>query len=809
MAEGLWVVRSPELNLENDDKEEGHVGTVVKDNGEQTYDVFSDMVGKSTCRVEEGGKFDLHSLDNAPVGGSGNTGKVEDLRENGSGVGGRNTVRMRLETSGEANVNRVGCHGKVDQQCVEEVPGSSYYRELSNFSVVGKVEKKREKSISMEKSPESLLNKGDKCVIDIPEEPLKELQRGHGGWSIRMSECIGEIGVVKNFPDDNTVEIEYKGKTYQFHAGAVRKVYEVKVGDVVQVLKDETKAILLQRNHGGWNDDIKKSLGKVGKVMKIDSDGDVAVAFGYQTWVYNPGLLIPVTEVNVDVLDDETDKESDEEDEDDFSGSQNRDEKLQEGTNLTKLVAHLLLRKASGAQKPTVDPEQMFNACADGNTGAVNQLIQRNKDLVNSWHENLSPLMAAGHQGHENVVKLLLQNGARINARNKDGMTPLMVSIAGKETDSSICLIKNKADVNACNKQGRTPAHFTVQFELYSVLNTVLEAGASLNKQDVKGNTPLHDAIAKRSDRAVNIFLSHPQINLKLPNKQKHTPLMWAAMKGHEFAVERLIEMKPSLVNAQKKDGYTALHIAAINDRQDSANILILKGEAQINLQNRQGLSPLHIAANEGYDKMAKLLIENGADMDLRDNDGDTPLHLALSGRRQTEGIGPLYGLSVNPNAQNQERYNIAVSMLQKGADYNIYNKRGNSPLEVCRNGQLKIDVTNFIQKNRSTSRPSTSRQNSRPPKGGRSPKPSKSRSGASRQCTSEAQALHKLLTELPILCARCKHSMADTRLHPCKHKVVCVDCSFKCHVCPLCKVPVSNRCNRKGRIQTDPCFVQ
>lgn len=53
--------------------------------------------------------------------------------------------------------------------------------------------------------------------------------------------------------------------------------------------------------------------------MKIDSDGDVAVAFGYQTWIYNPGLLIPVKEGNVDVLDDETDKESDEEDEYEFS----------------------------------------------------------------------------------------------------------------------------------------------------------------------------------------------------------------------------------------------------------------------------------------------------------------------------------------------------------------------------------------------------------------------------------------------------------------------------------------------------------
>lgn len=878
MAEGLRVVRGPDWNLGNEDRGEGHVGTVVKDNGDQTYDVYWDMGGKSTCRVGKGGKFDLRILDNAPVGvkhlsqrcegcqkntiigvlwrcascndanlctpcyyldkhdlshpfqridkphgssvpvpkrsnsvkmkalgifpgakvvrgpnwdfgtqdgGSGKKGKVEDLRGFGSDVGGRNAVRVRWETSGEANVYRVGCRGKVDLQCVEEAPGGSYYRE--HLPVVGKVERKNEKSATVDETSESLLKKGDKCVIDMPEVPLKELQRGHGGWSIRMSECIGEIGVVKNFPNDSTVEIEYKGKSYQFHAGAVRKVYDVKVGDVVQVLKDETKAILLQRNHGGWNDDMKKSLGKVGKVVKIDSDGDVAVAFGNQAWVFNPGLLTPVKGGNVDVLDDgEADTDSYQEEEDDASGSQDQSERVQIGADLAQLMAHLLLKGALGAQQLTASPEQMFNACANGNIGAVNQLIQRNKDLVNSWHKNLTPLMVAGHQGHENVVKLLLQNGAHINASNKDGMTPLMVSISGKETDSSICLIKNKADVNACNNQGRTPAHFTVQYELYSVLKAVLEAGASPNRQDVEGDTPLHDAIAKRSDRAVNILLSHPQINLKLLNKKGHIPLMWAAMKDHEFAVERLIEKEPSLVHAKKSDGYTALHIAVINDHQDSANILILKGKAQVNAQNQQGLSPLHLAAHEGYDKMAKILIENGADVDLRDNDGDTPLHLALGGRRQTGGNDPLLqllGLSVNPNAQNQERYNMAVLMLQKGADYNINNKRGNSPLEVCRNGELKRAVTNFIQKHRSGA-------------GG---------------ATSGAEALQELFLELPIPCVRCKDSTANTRLLPCKHKVLCVDCSFKCRVCPVrsCNVPVSDRCDLQGRILVDPCRVQ
>lgn len=39
---------------------------------------------------------------------------------------------------------------------------------------------------------------------------------------------------------------------------------------------------------------------------------------------------------------------------------------------------------------------------------------------------------------------------------------------------------------------------------------------------------------------------------------------------------------------------------------------------------------------------LTKFIQCSGADMDLRDNDGDNPLHLALSGRRQTEGIGPV-----------------------------------------------------------------------------------------------------------------------------------------------------------------------
>lgn len=59
---------------------------------------------------------------------------------------------------------------------------------------------------------------------------------------------------------------------------------------------------------------FSQSLGMVGKVVKIDSDGDVAVAFGNQAWVYNPGLLIPANGRKVDVLDDDDEEENEPED---------------------------------------------------------------------------------------------------------------------------------------------------------------------------------------------------------------------------------------------------------------------------------------------------------------------------------------------------------------------------------------------------------------------------------------------------------------------------------------------------------------
>jgi ankyrin repeat protein len=73
--------------------------------------------------------------------------------------------------------------------------------------------------------------------------------------------------------------------------------------------------------------------------------------------------------------------------------------------------------------------------------------------------------------------------------------------------------------------------------------------------------------------------------------------------------------------------GDTPLHFAALGDRTELARLLIEQG-ADVNARNRNRETALHLAAIYGYD-VAQLLIGKGADIKLRNRDGDTPLTVA------------------------------------------------------------------------------------------------------------------------------------------------------------------------------------
>ena len=90
------------------------------------------------------------------------------------------------------------------------------------------------------------------------------------------------------------------------------------------------------------------------------------------------------------------------------------------------------------------------------------------------------------------------------------------------------------------------------------------------------------------------------------------------------------------LVDVKKEDGFAALHLAALNGHRDVAAILLSPtgGRARIDLQNNRRQTPLHLAASQGHWSVVELLVNNNADIASKDEDGDTPLHIAIAKSR-------------------------------------------------------------------------------------------------------------------------------------------------------------------------------
>ena len=66
--------------------------------------------------------------------------------------------------------------------------------------------------------------------------------------------------------------------------------------------------------------------------------------------------------------------------------------------------------------------------------------------------------------------------------------------------------------------------------------------------------------------------------------------------------------------------------VAAINGHKDVAELL-LANKAEVNAKDNNGVTPLHLAAFNGHKDVAELLLANKAEVNAKDNDGETPLH--------------------------------------------------------------------------------------------------------------------------------------------------------------------------------------
>ncbi|KAK7074366.1 hypothetical protein SK128_009451 [Halocaridina rubra] len=395
-------------------------------------------------------------------------------------------------------------------------------------------------------------------------------------------------------------------------------------------------------------------------------------------------------------------------------------------------VGHLEVLKVllgSGADILAKDKDgytPLHVAIAAGKEDIVYELIQFGKatkrntaDSINASNNmRKTPLHFAAHTGHLRISEMLLDAGAVITAKDKDGYTPLHVAIAAEKEDivrKLMQFIKNRKEnlhslLNARNKIQKTPLHFAVHTGNMAILKLLLDAGANIFAKDADGFTPLHVAIAVEKDAVVqellevNKYRNHNITDIiNATNKIRKTPLHFAAHTGHIGIFKRLVDAG-SNITAKDEDGFTPLHVAANVGNEKIIQELLETKEynEMINAEDNKRRTPLHYAAHMGHSAILISLLNAGADVNAKDKSGNTPLHDAVVAGKDhiiqelqkyvEQRKGELVKFLNATNEKNATPLHIAACigdvkifriLMNAGANIRAKDKDGDTPLHV------------------------------------------------------------------------------------------------------------------------------
>jgi ankyrin repeat protein len=287
--------------------------------------------------------------------------------------------------------------------------------------------------------------------------------------------------------------------------------------------------------------------------------------------------------------------------------------------------------------KDTYGRTPLLWAAANGHEAVVKLLVEKGAELeCKDKNYGQTPLSWAAANGHEAVVKLLVEKGAELECKDKYGRTPLSwVAANGHEAVVKL-LVEKGAELECKDNYGQTPLSLAAANGHEAVVKLLVEKGAELECKDkIYGRTPLLWAAANGHEAVVKLLVEK---GAELECKDKiygRTPLSWAAENGHEAVVKLLVEKGAELECKEKNFGRTPLSWAAENGHEAVVKLLVEKG-AELECKDKNGRTPLSWAAGNGHEAVVKLLVEKGAKLESNDYWGRTPLSWAARSGHET-----------------------------------------------------------------------------------------------------------------------------------------------------------------------------
>jgi ankyrin repeat protein len=294
-------------------------------------------------------------------------------------------------------------------------------------------------------------------------------------------------------------------------------------------------------------------------------------------------------------------------------------------------------------------------------------LIKHGADVNLCNQVGMSPLNVAAELSDLKMVALLIKLGANIDVVDSvNQLTALGNAAAHNRTDIMTLLIEHGACVNAVSPDARSPIYLAAHNGHLDAVRLLLQKGAKADELTPKMNSSsLFTAMSRKHDAVVSALLEAGAD----PNQtfaDGDSALLIATNYAHLPTIRLLLEhgAKPDMLS---EDGTSALYFAGLIYRVDIMELLIQFG-ATVNLHCKStGSSALHFALYNGRLEIAALLLAHGALIDdRRDEDGATPLSLAIiGGNPDSVAFALQHGADVNLEI-NTHAQPLAYALIMK-----------------------------------------------------------------------------------------------------------------------------------------------
>ena len=294
------------------------------------------------------------------------------------------------------------------------------------------------------------------------------------------------------------------------------------------------------------------------------------------------------------------------------------------------------------------------------NSAKITEMLigKADKNIINDSLEGKTPLIIAVGNSYIDTAKILIENGANINAVDIEGWSALsyavnngdieiaklllenkakikdelLIAIKSPIVESRInmmkLLIDNKANINYTDENGFNPLNIAIESGDMELTKFLITNGANVNSLMQDGVSLIGYAIAQNNMDLLQILIENgANVNYTNGDSWADTPLKTASRLGLDNVVRILLTRNVD-INAVDMNGNTALHTAALNSQLSIVKLLLEKNP-NLDIQNKVGNTALHLAVISGNIDIVGELVLKGANTRIRNNDGKYPRDIA------------------------------------------------------------------------------------------------------------------------------------------------------------------------------------